>query len=164
MLVEILRDDGTPCAPGETGRVIVTSFYNYAMPFIRYEIGDYAVVGPLKVKCPVRLPTLARVFGRYRNTFTLKDGRIIYPYVTIGRFRDFVAFEQVQVVQTDYDEIEVRYVPLSNAKPDEAGLQAYLREAIDQSFNVRAVAVDEIPRTGSGKFEDFLSLVPRHRN
>jgi phenylacetate-CoA ligase len=164
MLVEILRDDGTPCAPGETGRVIVTSFYNYAMPFIRYEIGDYAVVGPVKVKCPVRLPTLARVFGRYRNTFTLKDGRIIYPYVTIGRFRDFVAFEQVQVVQTDYDEIEVRYVPLSNAKPDEAGLQAYLREAIDQSLNVRAIAVNEIPRTGSGKFEDFLSLVPRHRN
>jgi phenylacetate-CoA ligase len=164
MLVEILRDDGTPCAPGETGRVIVTSFYNYAMPFIRYEIGDYAVAGPLKVKCPVRLPTLARVFGRYRNTFTLKDGRIIYPYVAIGRFRDFIPFEQVQVVQTDYDAIEVRYVPLSKAKADEAGLQAYLRDAIDRSLNVRAIAVDEIPRSPSGKFEDFLSLVPRHRS
>ena len=42
MRVEILRDDGTHCSPGETGRVVVTSFYNYAMPFIRYEIGDYA--------------------------------------------------------------------------------------------------------------------------
>jgi phenylacetate-CoA ligase len=134
------------------------------MPFIRYEIGDYAVAGPLKVKCPVRLPTLARVFGRYRNTFTLKDGRIIYPYVAIGRFRDFIPFEQVQVVQTDYDAIEVRYVPLSKAKADEAGLQAYLRDAIDRSLNVRAIAVDEIPRSPSGKFEDFLSLVPRHRS
>ena len=162
MRVEILRDDDSPCSPGETGRIIVTSFYNYAMPFIRYEIGDYAVAGPAKVKCPIRLPTLTRVLGRYRNTFTLKDGRIIYPYVTIGRFRDFISFEQVQVVQTDYDAIEVRYVPLSNAKPDEAGLQAYLREAIDKSLNVRAVAVGEIPRSTSGKFEDFLSLVPRH--
>jgi phenylacetate-CoA ligase len=162
MRVEILHDDDSPCSPGETGRVIVTSFYNYAMPFIRYEIGDYAVAGPAKVKCPIRLPTLTRVLGRYRNTFTLKDGRIIYPYVAIGRFRDFISFEQVQVVQTDYDAIEVRYVPLSKAKPDQAGLQAYLREAIDKSLNVRAVAVDEIPRSASGKFEDFLSLVPRH--
>lgn len=164
MRVEILRDDGTPCSPGETGRVIITAFYNYAMPFIRYEIGDYAVAGPSKVKCPIKLLTLTRVLGRYRNTFTLKDGRIIYPYVTIGRFRDFIPFEQVQVVQTDYDAIEVRYVPLSEAKADETGLQAYLREAIDPSFSVRAVVVDEIPRSASGKFEDFLSLVPRQRN
>ncbi|MFY9685608.1 MAG: hypothetical protein WAJ88_07390 [Pseudolabrys sp.] len=164
MVVEILRGDGTPCAPGETGRVIVTSFYNYAMPFIRYEIGDYAVAGPAKVKCPVRLPVLSRVLGRYRNTFTLKDGRIIYPYVEIGRFRDFIPFEQVQVVQTDYDAVEVRYVPLSEAKADEAGLQTYVREAIDRSLNVRAVAVDKIPRSASGKFEDFLSLVPQRRS
>ena len=164
MRVEILRDDGTPCSPGETGRVIITAFYNYAMPFIRYEIGDYAVAGPSKVKCPIKLLTLTRSLGRYRNTFTLKDGRIIYPYVTIGRFRDFIPFEQVQVVQTDYDAIEVRYVPLSEAKADETGLQAYLREAIDPSFSVRAVVVDEIPRSASGKFEDFLSLVPRQRN
>ena len=163
MHVEILRDDDTLCSPGEIGRVIVTSFCNYAMPFIRYEIGDYAVAGPAKVKCPVRLPTLTRVLGRYRNTFTLKDGRIIYPYVAIGRFRDFIPFEQVQVVQTDYDAVEVRYVPLSKAKADEAGLQAYLREAIDPSLHVCAKAVDEIPRSASGKFEDFLSLVPRQR-
>ncbi|HET9715357.1 MAG TPA: hypothetical protein VFP60_04145 [Pseudolabrys sp.] len=164
LATEILHDDGTPCAPGETGRVIVTSLYNYAMPFIRYEIGDYATVGPAKVKCPVRLPTLSRVLGRYRNTFTLKDGRVIYPYVAIGRFREFISFQQVQVVQTDYDSLEVRYVPLENTEADVLGLQTYLREAIDPAFNVRAVAVDEIGRSAGGKFEDFLSLVPRHRN
>jgi phenylacetate-CoA ligase len=163
VLVEILREDGTRCAPGETGRVIVTSLYNYAMPFIRYEVGDYAVAGSLDVKCRVRLPSLTRVLGRYRSTFTLKDGRIIYPYVAIGRFRDYISFEQVQVVQTDYDAIEVRYVPVDGRPADSCGLQAYLRKAIDASFNVRAVPVAEIPRAASGKFEDFLSLVPRHR-
>jgi phenylacetate-CoA ligase len=161
-LVEILHEDGSPCAPGETGRVVLTSLYNYAMPFIRYEIGDYATLGPARVKCPVRLPTLKRIIGRYRNTFTLRDGRIIYPYVTIGRFRDFISFDQVQVVQTDYDTIEVRYVPADGAcAADEAGLEAYLREAIDPTFKVRAIAVSEIPRAASGKFDDFLSLVPR---
>jgi phenylacetate-CoA ligase len=163
VFVEILRDDGTACAPGETGRVIVTSLYNYAMPFIRYEIGDYAVADPGNVDCAVRLPALSRVLGRYRNTFTLPDGRIVYPYVGIGRFRDYISFSQVQVVQTDYDAIEVRYVPIESRVADEEGLQAYLREAIHPDVTVKAIAVTEIPRSASGKFEDFLSLVPRLR-
>jgi phenylacetate-CoA ligase len=164
VLVEILRDDGTSCAPGETGRVIVTSLYNYAMPFIRYEIGDYAVCGPHNIKCAVQLPTLSRVLGRYRNTFTLPDGRIVYPYVEIGRFRDFISFSQVQVVQTGYDAIEVRYVAAADRAVDEEGLQKYLQEAIHPDMRVRTVAVSDIPRSPSGKFEDFLSLVPRLRN
>lgn len=163
VVIEILRNDGSPAAPGEIGRVVATSLYNYAMPFIRYEVGDYAVAGPKRTKCKIRLPSLARVLGRYRGTFTLKDGRIIYPYVEIGRFRDFFLFEQVQVVQTDYDTIEVRYVPLNNEPADDAGLQDYIRRTIDESLRVRTVAVSEIPRTSSGKFEDFISLVPRQR-
>ena len=39
-LVEVLSDDGTPCVPGETGRVVVTPLHNFAMPLIRYELGD----------------------------------------------------------------------------------------------------------------------------
>jgi phenylacetate-CoA ligase len=163
VLLEILRGDGAPCAPGETGRVIVTSLYNYAMPFIRYEIGDYAVRGARNVKCQIKLPALSRILGRYRNTFTLPDGRIVYPYVEIGRFRDYISFSQVQIVQTDYDAIEVRYVPLQQRVADEAGLQAYLRDAIHPQVTVKAIAVDAIPRSASGKFEDFISLVPRLR-
>jgi phenylacetate-CoA ligase len=103
------------------------------------------------------------VLGRYRSTFTLPDGRIVYPYVEIGRFRDYIPFTQVQVVQTDYDAIEVRYVANGDRAADEGGLQAYLREAIHPGLRVRAIAVADIPRSPSGKFEDFLSLVPRLR-
>jgi phenylacetate-CoA ligase len=99
--------------------------------------------------------------GRYRNSFTLHDGRVIFPLVPVARLREFISFEQFQVVQTDYDAIEVRYVPLDPSRPaDTAGLEACVREMIDASFNVRAIAVDEIPRSASGKFEDYLSLVP----
>ena len=55
----------------------------------------------------------------------------------------------------------MRYVPIDDKSGGPGGLQAYLREAIDGSFRVRVVPVAEIPRAVSGKFDDFLSLVPR---
>jgi hypothetical protein len=97
--------------------------------------------------------------------FTLADGRIIYPDLKASNLRKFISFEQMQVVQTEYDRIEVRYISLhEKCEPDEAGLEAYVRAALDPSLHVRAVMVDEIPRAASGKFEDYLSLVPRNRN
>ena len=164
ILVEILDAQGRPCTPGQTGRVVLTPLYNYAMPLIRYEIGDFAVAGPTSVECPVKLPTLARIMGRYRNSFTRRNGQVIFPHVPVSRLREFVSFAQFQIVQTDYEAIEVRYVPLDPSKlPNTAGLEACVRQSIDARFTVRAVAVDDIPRSASGKFEDYLSLVPRQR-
>jgi phenylacetate-CoA ligase len=130
------------------------------MPFIRYEIGDFAVAGPEHVKCPIKLPALGKIMGRYRNAFILHDGRTIYPYVPVARLRQFLAFEQIQIVQTNPTSIEVRYVPLKTGEGvDSNGLEACLRESIDPSFSVRAVAAERIERSASGKFEDYLSLV-----
>jgi hypothetical protein len=75
------------------------------------------------------------------------------------------SFAQIQIVQTNLTSIEVRYIPLDrNESIDRDGLETCLRELIDPSFNVQAVAVDEIPRSPSGKFEDYLSLVARPQN
>ena len=147
-LVEILDPNGRPSPPGTAGRVVVTAFYNYAMPLIRYELGDFAVVGPQKLKCPIKLPTLAKVMGRYRNAFILRDGRTIYPYVPVSRLEEYLSFEQIQIVQTNPTSIEVRYVPLGlNENVNQSGLETCLRELIDPSFTVQAIAVDEIPRS-----------------
>lgn len=57
--LEVLREDGEPCMPGETGRVIVTPLHNFAMPLLRYESGDYAEAG---APCRGRgSPTLGRI-------------------------------------------------------------------------------------------------------
>jgi phenylacetate-CoA ligase len=165
VLVEILDSTGRPSVPGTVGRVVVTSFYNFAMPFIRYEIGDFAVASPDRAMCPIKLPTLGKIMGRYRNAFTLHDGRTIYPYVPVSRLRQFLSFQQIQIVQTNPTSIEVRYVPLdADEIVDQKGLEACFRELIDASFDVHAVAVDKIERSKSGKFEDYLSLVTPQPN
>ena len=41
-ILEILREDGSPCKPGEVGEMVATSLLNNAMPLVRYRLGDYA--------------------------------------------------------------------------------------------------------------------------
>jgi phenylacetate-CoA ligase len=63
LLLEVVGDDGRPCGPGETGRVLVTSLHNFATPLIRYDLGDRAEVGA-PCACGRGLPVIARVLGR----------------------------------------------------------------------------------------------------
>lgn len=164
VLVEILDGGGEAVAPGQSGRVVLTPFYNYAMPFIRYEIGDYAEVAPASSKCKIALPQLNRITGRYRNNFTLGDGRIIFPNPPMSGFRKFFAYKQLQVVQTDYEKLEVRYVPAdADGSTDEAGLERWLQKELDANFRVKLITTSAIPALPSGKFEDFVSLVEHHR-
>ena len=60
--VEIVRDDGSPCAPGESGRVIVTDLHNFAMPLIRYDLRDHARLGA-PCPCGRGLPVLEEILG-----------------------------------------------------------------------------------------------------
>jgi phenylacetate-coenzyme A ligase PaaK-like adenylate-forming protein len=76
-------------------------------------------------------------------------------------FRTFIAMKQFQVVQTDFDHIEVRYVPESADQPiDLPALTQRVRSALRQPVNVTLRAVETIPRSGNGKYEDFISQVP----
>jgi hypothetical protein len=102
--------------------------------------------------------------GRYRNNFRLRDGRIIFPHPPMSGFREFFTYLQMQIVQTDYEQLEVRYVPAEdNDSVDEAGLERWLCKELGAEFKVRLVEVDKITASPSGKFEDYLSLVERPR-
>lgn len=61
--VEVVNDSGEPCGPGEVGRVLVSTLHNYAMPLLRYDVGDLAEVGE-PCDCGRTLPVLNRIVGR----------------------------------------------------------------------------------------------------
>ena len=63
VLVEVVDEAGHACQPGEIGRLLVTTLHNFAMPLIRYDIGDYAEVGEA-CECGRGLPVLKRIVGR----------------------------------------------------------------------------------------------------
>jgi phenylacetate-CoA ligase len=163
VLVELLDDDGNDVVGEARGRVVLTSYYNFAMPFIRYDIGDLAVAAQGPCPCGRTLPRLAAVLGRQRNVFTFSDGSQYAPYYWRPMFCAEIDAKQLQIVQTAVDAIEVRYVPHEGTKiPDPAKLEEIGRKKIHPTVMVRAVPVAEIARDPSGKIHDCISLVQPH--
>ncbi len=160
VLLEIVDADGQPAKPGTTGRIIVTPFYNLAMPLIRYELGDHAILSPEPCGCGRTLPILERILGRSRNIFRFVDGTSIWPVLLSRDFQAFVPSRQFQLVQLTQTDIEFRYVPAAaDQVNDLPGLTAYLRSKLHPSVSVSLAAATAIPRSEGGKYEDCMSLV-----
>ncbi|MFQ5620024.1 MAG: hypothetical protein ACE5FR_13760, partial [Rhodospirillales bacterium] len=160
VLVEGLDDDGRPCAPGDVGRIVITALHNFATPLIRYEIGDFAEVGP-PCPCGRGLPVITRIAGRVHNMLTLPSGEQVWPVQFFSSELLAVApVRQFQFVQRSVEEIEVKLVPARDLTDGEkAALRTLIGTRLGPDFALRFVYVDEIPRLPGGKFEDFRSDV-----
>lgn len=159
VLVEVLANDGGACAPGEIGRVVVTDLHNFAMPLIRYELGDYAEVGE-PCPCGRGLPVLRRIAGRVRNTLVTASGARYWPTFGVRGFLDIAPVRQHQFVQKSYDLIEARIVAAAALTPgQEQRLGERILSRLPRGFRVRFAYRDRIPRSAGGKYEDFLSEV-----
>jgi phenylacetate-CoA ligase len=157
--VEVLDEDGSPTPPGGVGRVVATALHEYAMPLLRYEVGDMAEVGS-DCACGRTLPVLRRILGRYRNMVTFPDGRRHWPLLGEHRFPEIARITQYQLVQHAVDDLELRAVataPVTQAEEDR--IREGLREKLGHPFPLRFTYVSHIPRSDGGKFEDFVSLV-----
>jgi len=159
LLLEVVDDDGSPCAPGEIGRVLVTTLHNFTMPLLRYAIGDYAEPGPA-CACGRGLPVLRRIAGRRRNMLRRHDGGSHWPSFPYEGLKPIADFRQIQIVQHRLDEIEVILAgvpPLDAAH--EAAFSARLWELLRGRFSLRYTYAESIAASAGGKFEDFVSHV-----
>lgn len=161
VLLEVLRDDGQPCAPGEAGRVLVTDLHNFATPLIRYEIRDFAEISVSPCRCGRHLPLLRRVQGRYRNMLSLPDGRRYWPMLGLRRFGEIAPIKQFQIVQRSLQEVDVRVATLRPLTPSEqTSVLNAVKQALGYPFSMSLEVFDgTLPTSVSGKFEEFISLV-----
>jgi phenylacetate-CoA ligase len=162
-LVEILDENGRPCAPGETGFIIVTGLQNFAMPLIRYNTGDLAEATGGKCPCNRTLPSFGEIIGRYGRIAHLPPGTMI-PVLALREAIEGMpdnirrGLREFQIHQYLDKRMELRLVsrsPLSDA------FYAYIRAAWAKATETGAaelviVSVEDIPKTG-GKSEVFTS-------
>jgi phenylacetate-CoA ligase len=166
--VEVLRGDGEPCEPGETGELVVTHLVNRTMPLIRYRIGDLATPGPRDpCRCGRTLASIAEVSGRVMDAFVRSDGSLVSGSY-IGRFyRSVSGIRQFQVVQLAPTRVHVRLVErretANGVVPRHANLRVierHLQRALGDGCRVTFELVDEISRERSGKYRPTVCLIP----
>ena len=106
----MLDDSGRPCAAGVTGNVVLTPLHNFAMPLLRYEIGDLATVGAGPCDCGRTLPVLEDIPGRANDLMMLPSGELRPPYYGYQAVMEVRAILQHQFVQTAPDHACFRLV------------------------------------------------------
>ena len=159
LIVEILDQAGRPCAPGGIGRVVVTTLHNFAMPLIRYALGDYAEAGE-PCDCGRGLPVMRRILGRERNILSLPGGRRQWPSFPSEKWAHVAPIRQLQMVQKSTEDIVVRVVAARPLTQDESRrLIAALQACLGHPFRMTIEQKEEIPRSASHKFEDFISEI-----
>ena len=159
VLLELLDEHGAPSTPGRAGRVVLTDLHNFAMPLVRYEIGDYAEAGA-PCACGRGLPVLSRIAGRLRHMLVAPDGQRYWPSLATGRFIAVAPVLQHQFVQKNYGLIEARLVTAAPLTPQqEAALRALVLARLPPGLRLEFVYCDAIGRGPGGKFEEFISEV-----
>ena len=159
VLVEVVDDDDRPCAQGQRGRAIVTSFFNTAQPFIRYDLGDQIIMGE-KCSCGRNLPVIEKISGRTPHLFQFPGGRTVSLSLR-SQFLKIIAAQSWQIAQTGPLHLEVRYIPdHSSSKPDFDSFTELLRLRTDERVEISYKVIKTLPLTTSGKFIEFVSELP----
>jgi phenylacetate-CoA ligase len=162
VIVEILRD-GRPAAPGERGEVVATGLHSFAMPFVRYRLGDLAIRGPERCPCGAPFTTIASLEGRVLDYLPLPGGRRLHPYELITRFvRDPACWtRRYRIEQDRIDRVTLRIVPTRTpTAEDVAALRGALAPVLGDGVEIDVAVVPEIPDEPSGKVRLVRSRVP----
>jgi len=153
-VVEFLRDDGSPCAPGEDGRIVVTELVNRGMPMIRYEVGDRGAPADRTCPCGRGLPLMEGLSGRTADFLRAADGsRVAGISLIENTLTGFPGIRQLQLVQERELAVDVNLVPQEGYGPETADrLVASLRAALGRDFAVDIRLVERISQERSGKY------------
>lgn len=106
LVVQFVDKDGEEVAPGEQGEIICTSLFNYAMPFIRYSVGDIGVPTDEPCPCGRTLPLMKMLEGRKDSLLSLPNGRTLTPRaftVAMHMFPFYQGIDQFRVIQKKLD-------------------------------------------------------------
>jgi phenylacetate-CoA ligase len=142
------------------GRLLITLLTNYAMPLIRYDIGDVGILTEDFCTCGRAAPLVKKLLGRSSDFFVSPSGRLIHgEYFTHALYghRGIRQFQFVQETPTLY---RLRIVKNADFQP--SSLEAVKRETelvLGQSAEIRFEFVENIPSAASGKWRFTVSNV-----
>lgn len=161
LYVEIVDPQGQVLPYGEEGRIVITSLYNKAHPFVRYDIGD---IGVLSKESTLKTPQLQKLIGRSNDLAILPSGKkaagLTFYYITKSIIEDDGHVKEFIIEQLDLQTFKIIYVSRETLSNQHINLitkemEHYLEKGLRLLFERQ----DQLKRSTSGKLKQFSSLL-----
>ena len=161
LYIEIVDENNRPLPYGSEGKIIVTSLYNKAHPFIRYEVGD---VGVISEKSTPKHQFLQKLTGRTNDVAKLPSGKVVpgltFYYVTKSIIEDAGDVKEFVVKQLSKENFEITYVAeeeIPSGKENEINLA--MEKYLEKGLAIRLKRVSILERSKRGKLKQFETLL-----
>ena len=162
--VEVVDDTGKRIPDGIRGNIVITSFRNEIVPFIRYSPGDTGMILQDLCRCGRTLRRLV-VEGRLDEMMVKPDGTLLFP-AHMRHFLDpsITDITRYRITQTSSNRLlfEVALASHSDITKAEKAA-ASISEYAGTDMEVKLKIVDEIPLGPNGKFQGFVSQLWNER-
>lgn len=155
---EIVDENGNPCPPGVEGDLLVTGTKNFSFPWIRYRIGDRAVMGSEPCPCGRPHPILSRVVGKVGDYLETPTGARVTLSALNMHDHAWDNVRRFQFVQTAIDEVTLKVVPGLHFTQDDF---EKIKTAIGPKlfhFRWEIELVEEVQKTARGKAPVIIKL------
>ena len=160
---ELVDDHGNDVPEGVMGHVIVTSLNAFAMPLIRYRIGDLARMLP-KENYPknhdYEFPIIEKVIGRDTDLVRTPGGKMMVVHSFTGIFEHIPEISQFRITQERLEGIKIEYVA---GKGFHDHVLNMIRDRISQNirepFEIEFIERNAIPLSASGKPQLIISKI-----
>ncbi|MBI3595923.1 MAG: phenylacetate--CoA ligase family protein [Nitrospirae bacterium] len=136
-------------------RLLISSLTNYAMPLLRFDIGDRAELGQGRCPCGRPSPYLRNIHGREADFIQLPDGKRVSPYLLTMTIEAHPSIQKYQIVQKSATELTIEFIARNDVDTHgiSEALSGKLQKLLDGHIHITFNKVDQIHRSESGKFQ-----------
>lgn len=155
------KDSNSPMS-----EIVITDLWNYGMPLIRYQMGDYGVLSDTTCSCGRNLPMIKQITGRTSDIFYTPEKKIVQGISLVLYLVDNAPgpLGKVQIIQDKLDHIILRYTP---NPPLTSEIKTYqenkIRELFGSGMHLTFEEVNDIPRSQSGKYLFGINMIEKKK-
>lgn len=158
--MELIDDHGqTIKEHSQMGEIVCTGIWNYAMPFIRYKTGDYAVYSDIQeCSCGRHYRLLDDIYGRWTQEMIKKNDGTNISVTSLNMhsdlFNNVFSYQMIQNKAGEMDLLIVRGCEYNIH--DESRIIKEYKNKLGEDFIIHIRYVDEIEKTKRGKHRYFI--------
>jgi len=139
---------------GQPGRIVVTDYFNFAMPMIRYDTGD---IGSFKWNDDKTKVLLANVEGRKMDLVFNTKGDLVSSFTITNNMWLYPEIKQYQFIQTTKKDYLFK-LNLEGTFYREDLLISEFKNYFGKDANITVEYINEIPLLNSGKRKKVMNI------